>query len=261
MPFWRSATACWYVQIGKKQIRRSPEREEAFSLYHTLMHEPHVAQLRPTEISYDYRLVVEVCDAILEWLYKREVMTTYNWHKNYIQIIISSIPRDLRVSELKPFHVLDEMDAHDWKPNTKWDFARAVQRVFNWAADSWRISSSPICKVEKPTPEAGELSISPAEFDQVMAQIQDPNVRDLIRLCWESGCRPMEVVRIEARLLQDNPTRIVFAPSESKGKKSHRVIYLTETAEEILRELLRKNPRPTLEPRWTDRHSADRSTT
>jgi hypothetical protein len=28
-PFWRDARNCWYVQIGKKQIKLYPDRDEA----------------------------------------------------------------------------------------------------------------------------------------------------------------------------------------------------------------------------------------
>ena len=28
---------CWYVQVGGKQIKLHPDREEAFRLYHALM--------------------------------------------------------------------------------------------------------------------------------------------------------------------------------------------------------------------------------
>ena len=36
-PFWREFMRCWYVQIGGKQIKLHPDREEAFRLYYTLM--------------------------------------------------------------------------------------------------------------------------------------------------------------------------------------------------------------------------------
>jgi hypothetical protein len=182
-PFWRKSRSCWYVQIGKRQKSLSPDRDEAFRLYHELMIQPQ-ATPAPSSVRDDDPLVVEVCDVFLHWLFKRKVMTTYRWHKHYIQMFGSSIPRDLRVSKLTPLHVTDEMDAHeDWQPNTKWDFARAVQRVFNWAVDQKQIPASPIRRVEKPTPEAGELAISPAQFAEAIAAIREPNFRELIRFC------------------------------------------------------------------------------
>jgi hypothetical protein len=36
-PFWRAERTCYYVQIGKKQHRLDPDRDEAFRLYHELI--------------------------------------------------------------------------------------------------------------------------------------------------------------------------------------------------------------------------------
>jgi hypothetical protein len=63
-PFWREQTHCYYVQIGKKQHRLSPDEAEAWRLYHEVMAKPPevrqaaVAAQPPT-------LVVEILDALL----------------------------------------------------------------------------------------------------------------------------------------------------------------------------------------------------
>jgi len=36
-PFWREQTKCYYIQIGKKQHRLSPDEQEAWRLYHEMM--------------------------------------------------------------------------------------------------------------------------------------------------------------------------------------------------------------------------------
>ena len=67
-PFWREFTSAWYVQVGKKQNRLSPDRDEAFRLCHELMGRgpeadpspPAVSSLRPV-------LVLEVLDWFLDW--------------------------------------------------------------------------------------------------------------------------------------------------------------------------------------------------
>ena len=33
-PFFRSARNCWYVQLGKEQVRLDPDEQAAFKLYH-----------------------------------------------------------------------------------------------------------------------------------------------------------------------------------------------------------------------------------
>ena len=39
-PFFRSDRAVWFVQVGGKQVRLSPDRDEAFRLYHELVARP-----------------------------------------------------------------------------------------------------------------------------------------------------------------------------------------------------------------------------
>ncbi len=63
--------------------------------------------------------------------------------------------------------------------------------------------------------------------------MQDEHLRDLIVVSWETGCRPQESLRVEARHVDRVVRRWVFPKSESKNKKLSRVVYLTERAFEI----------------------------
>jgi hypothetical protein len=78
-PFWREFTRCWSVQIGKKQFRLSPDRDEAFRISYELMSRrrenqpsPPVVPLTPTPM-----LVVEVLDAFLDWCGRNQAARTY----------------------------------------------------------------------------------------------------------------------------------------------------------------------------------------
>ena len=63
-PFWREQTQCYYVQLGKKQHRLSPDDDEAWRLYHELMANPPQEHQAPAG---DRALLVEIFDAFLEW--------------------------------------------------------------------------------------------------------------------------------------------------------------------------------------------------
>jgi hypothetical protein len=54
--------------------------------------------------------VVVLFAAFLEWAQKP---ATYQWHRNYLHNFIKTIPPDLRVAELKPFHVTSWLDEQD----------------------------------------------------------------------------------------------------------------------------------------------------
>lgn len=61
-------------------------------------------------------------------------------------------------------------------------------------------------------------------------------------LTWETGCRPQESMRIEARHVDVARQRIVFPKAEAKGKRKPRIIYLTEVALEIILRCCEKYP-------------------
>ncbi len=236
-PFWRSERNCWFVQIGKRQHRLSPDEAEAWRLYHELMARP--PEERPADTATaPPTLVVEILDAFLDWASRNKAARTYAWYRENIQPFVDRIPATLAVAELKPYHVTRAMaDFPHWSNNTKGDFIGAIKRAFNWAADEELIERSPLARMKKHAREAREMAVSPSEYAQVVAKVREPNFRDLIELSWETGARPQELRKIEARFVDLDNSRIVFPPTQAKGKKYHRVIYLTRRAREIVARL------------------------
>jgi integrase len=243
-PFWRAERNCYFVQIGKKQIRLDPDEQTAWRLYHELMAKPPEEQVArnvpPSEMQ-----AAEVLDLFLGWCRKNRAEATYEWSRHFCQKLTGTLPADLLLDDLKPYHVTRVMDAHDgWSNNTKRDFVTAIQRALNWAVDEGLIERSPIARMKKPAGEAREDTVSAAEFDDVMAAAKHPTLRDLIELAWECGARVQELRKIEARFVDLPTSRIVFPPSEAKGKKHFRVIYLgSERAKEIVARLCEANPK------------------
>jgi integrase len=239
-PFWREQTRCYYVQIGKKQVRLSPDEKEAWRLYHELMARP---DTKPAPIPSSSQLAVEVMDAFLEWVRLNRAERTFAWYKENIQRLVDRIPGDIAVDELKPYHVSNAMAAFpDWSNNTKNDFITAVKRVFNWALDEERIERNPIARLKKPAREAREMAISPTEYVTIMTAIREGAFRDLLELAWETGARVQELRKIEARFFEPEAGRIVFPPAKAKGKKYHRVVYLPDRAKEIIARLAATRP-------------------
>lgn len=245
-PFWRDARQCFFVQLGKKQVRLSPDRDEAFRLYHELMSRPAgqpANDNRPAEPTATPRLVVQILDEFLDWADKHKAPRTYGWYKENIQRFIDRIPPGLTVAELKPFHVTRAMaDFAHWANNTKADFIGAVKRALNWAADEELIDRSPLARLKKPAREAREMAVSPAEYRTIIEAVREPAFLDLIELSWETGARPQELRKIEARYYDSGSGRIVFPPKQAKGKKHFRVIYLTPRAREIVARLHAARP-------------------
>lgn len=239
-PFWRSGCNCWHVQIGKKQVRLDPDRDEAFRMYHAMMQQPGSAQA--TAIRPDPP-VVEILDTFLDWAEKNSTPRTFEWRKDNLQTFADSIPRGLTVSQLKPFHVTKEMHAHPtWGPDTQGNFARCVQRAFRWAKQQGLIDANPIEHVEKPKAEQREAFLTQAECDALLASFPDQTFRGVLITVWECGCRPQELFRVEARHVDPAGKRWVFPTKEAKGKKKPRVVYLSDTAWEITARLMAVHP-------------------
>lgn len=68
-----------------------------------------------------------------------------------------------------------------------------------------------------------------------MTFIRNDEFRALVVVAWETGARPQELVGARVRHFDAANRRIVFPPGESKGGETPRVIYLTDTAFELLR--------------------------
>lgn len=243
-PFWREFTRCWYVQVGKKQIRLSPDRDEAYRLYHELMGRgPEVDPSPPAASSLRSPLVVEVLDGFLDWCERNKARRTYEFYRENLQRFAARIPRDLAVADLKPFHVTRALaDFPQWNNNTKHDFIGAVKRALNWVADEELVERNPLGRMKKPAREAREMAVSPEEYARVLEAVEEPRFRDLIEMAWETGSRVQELRQIEARFVDLAAGRIVIPPSKAKGKKSHRVIYLTDRSRQIVARLVGEWP-------------------
>src|SRR5262249_11754921 len=97
--------------------------------------------------------------------------------------------------------------------------------------------------VPKPTPQRREQVVSPKEWAAIRDRYEDGDpFRDILEFAWETGSRPQEAKRIEARHVELHRHRVVIPPAEAKGKKRWRVIYLTDRAEHIIQRRLAVPP-------------------
>jgi integrase len=254
-PFYHSARKGWFVQVGRRQIALGldpdPKRDrrtgrpipsqEILDRYHETMRRRDELD-GPRAPAGTSPLVVVVVDQFLEWVERRKAKRTYEWYQRHCQAFAKSIPRDLTVAQLKPFHLTGLCDAHpEWSPTTKHGLCRAVQRALRWAARQGTIDRSPLGDVEKPEPQDRDLVLTPEEYAQVIGMVGGP-FRDLLAMAWESGIRPQEIRVVEARHLDLENGRNVFPVKESKGKKLPRVVYLTNEALEIARRMVAEHP-------------------
>jgi integrase len=118
----------------------------------------------------------------------------------------------------------------------------AVQRCLNWAAKKGYIPYSPIAKIDKPQGGRRDYLITPEEYERILSLLPNQEFRDLLMVSWETGCRPQEVLIVEAHHVDLKHARWIFELENSKGKKRQRVVYLTDRALEMTKRLMLKHP-------------------
>ena len=242
-PFHRPKKNRWYVQLDGKQVNLGPDKDEAFRRYHRLM----AGRQRPAAAppAAGGPSLLEVLDAFLDWCLRHREIRTYETYKERLQSFISALPdKSLAAGDLRPYHLQQWVDSHPlWNPGMKRGRLQSVQRALNWAVRQGRMDKSPVAYLEKPPPGKRENVVDPPTYRRMLALTATREFRDLLTVCWETGCRPQEAWRVEARHLDVAGRRWVFPAAESKGKKKIRIVYLTDAALAVCQRLASAHPR------------------
>src|SRR5690606_31444465 len=104
------------------------------------------------------------------------------------------------------------------------------------------LAASPVEHLEVPGADRRESIVTVEEYERLLTLIRDEAFRDVVVVTWETGCRPQELLRVEARHVDLANRRWVFPKSESKGKRQPRVVYLPPPALEITRRRVAEFP-------------------
>ncbi len=235
---WLRKGRGWYLQLNGKQIKLGKDREAAFTRYHKLMQEQKEVQAEKAESD----SVLGIFETFLEWCSRYRSPDTYEWYQKHLQSFAETISKQLLACQLKPFHVEKWVSQHDWSSGTQRGAMRAVQRAINWAVKQGLIDRSPLLGLEKPPPGKREVVIDEATYRKMLKLSADQEFQDILRTHWETGCRPQESLRVEARHVDTKNHRWVFPPNESKGKKRHRIVYLNAAAWAITKRCMKQNP-------------------
>jgi integrase len=237
-PFFRTVPRP-VVRPDRRQAGQSRSRpgRTAFRRYHALMANPSpVPPLNQPTTS-----VAAICDNFLEWVQRNRSPDTYEWYRYRLQRFIDRYPK-LQVGDVRPYHVEQWVDSYELSRTSRRNYFRSVKRCLNWAARQGYIETSPIEHLEVPAGERKDVYVSPEEFERLLTFVREDCVRDLLVVTYETGCRPQESLRVEARHVELSHSRWVFPQKESKTKDAPRIVYLSETAVEITRRLMLAHP-------------------
>src|SRR5690349_7167634 len=128
----------WYAQVGGRQHTLGkhtdnlprPRRDTKtgkwvppptiLTAFYKLMTEHAEAEEKAAPVEEEpsgFALVV--IDRFLDWCHKHRP-DSYSWYLQRLRSFMDSVPRDLSVEALKPFHVVESCDSHDdWSDSHK----------------------------------------------------------------------------------------------------------------------------------------------
>jgi integrase len=165
--------------------------------------------------------------------------STQRFYKSHLKLFTRHVGT-LRVCDLRARHLTELLDRYPGA-NYRHNIARAAKTCFKWLADNEHIAASPFNRV--PTPPAqsrnDEAYLTPEQWAKIIESVEG-DLRDILEYLRETGCRPQEARRLEARHVEE--LRCVLSKGESKGGQVQRVIHLDDRAAAICRRLSLKHP-------------------
>jgi integrase/recombinase XerC len=242
-PFFRKSRGLWYVWHDGRQVNLGADKDTAFVKWHDLtVKAKRTITCRQTSAPLE-RLVVVIVDEFLDWCQKHRSPDTYRWYKDRLNDFCKSIAPDLTVEQFKPHHVQKWVDAKEnLASGSRRNLIAAAKRSMKWAEEQGYVDRSALSHMRKPACGRKEQVVSNTQFQAILDNTKDQQFKDLLTVSWETGCRPQESLRVEARHVDLSGERWVFPASESKGKKTSRVVYLSPKAVEISKQLMEKHP-------------------
>lgn len=234
-PYWWEAKQGYYSKVNGRRYRLGDTKREAEDNLKALQKQTEKA---PTEVG----AVAGLLDAFLDWTEANRAKKTYKGYKDFCQSFLNRWPK-LRVDNLSPEHVTNWLaDQKHWNSTTKRGAITCLQRAVNWGMRNWKLTSNPLHRMEKPEAKRREKILTEKEWKKLLAAIPDAELKELLVVSNEVGCRPQEIRALEARHV-DLQNQFWFIPKEeAKGKRKPRVVYMTPVALKIVKRLVKEHP-------------------
>jgi integrase len=231
----RAQTGCWYVTLNGKQVPLGKDEAQARKKYHALL-----AEHNPPADGSAYRLL----NRYLAWCKLHCAEGTFKLRRRHLRKFGLYLGRSRKVSELKPYHVQRFVDSRYTGRSTTYhnDAITIIKGALTWAVGQGYIDRNPIEKMKMPPRAVRQEFVKAVDWQRVLEAAKGDEFRDYLTLALSSGARPQELRIIEARHFDAAGKRLVFPILESKGKKRSRVIYLDDTAFEIVERLSKQWP-------------------
>jgi integrase/recombinase XerC len=145
-------------------------------------------------------------------------------------------------ADLRPFHVNEWLATRKWSAGTRRTAIVIVRRAFSWARKQGYLEADPLLGLEKPDESRREDTPSAESIRKLIEAAPNERFRDLIEAIAQTGCRPGEACKVEARHVDLEAATWTFRGKTTRKTKKMRVVYLTPKVVEICRRLVREHP-------------------
>lgn len=235
-PWFRKDRNAWFVTIDGVRHNLGPTKKEAFDQFYAMMAQPRAPRVQAEAIPF-----ATLADRFLEWVQRKRSPDTYEWYRYRLERFVQKYP-DLKAPDVRPHHVEAWVDDYDFTVTSRRNYMRTVKRCLNWSLKQGFIDVNPVATLEIPSADHKEVAFTPDQVETLLRYIRNPSLRDLVITTIETGCRPQESLRVEARHVDHDHQRWVIPKRESKTKRITRVVYLNDRAMEITRRLAEQYP-------------------
>jgi integrase len=182
----RAGRPNWFAWVNGKQVNLgTPNEKKALQKWHKL------SGTAPERPKASQVFVVTLLNQFLRHL-ADDGRSDFGWYRSRIKSFAASINARLLLSDLRPSHVREWVNAKDWSPTHKNGSISAVQRALNWHVKDGSIKSNPIARVEKPERRKRKFIFSPEQLSSLLVALKEP-ARTFVALIAHTGCRPIEL--------------------------------------------------------------------
>jgi integrase len=187
--------------------------------------------------------VHEVITAYWQWYQANRAETTCVTAKIVLDSFQSYIPKHLKATDLRPYHVESWLQTTNSRsPSTINARITFLIGMMNWARRFGYIDANPLDGMDKPTPRIRQDFIPPDRFRELIGHAKKQPFRDFLTVMLDSGARTEEMFKFEAKHFEAKRRRFVLPIIDSKGKRKSRVVYLPDDAYSIVQRLAAKYP-------------------
>ncbi|HXD85840.1 MAG TPA: site-specific integrase [Urbifossiella sp.] len=246
-PWFRKVKNAWYCWQEGRQVSlgvqgRENEKAALKAFYRKMAEEPKPKAVKPQAAS-----VRELCDAFLSDAEGRVKANTYASYGGLLNGF-KALYGDKEAESMTAAAVYSFANKPHYSSSHRHNLIASISTAFKWAAAKGILRNNPLKELKRP-PKAsrGAKAAISADGHAKLLKAASKPLRTLLLLLWETGARPSELARLEAKNI-DFSNRIAELREHKTAEKTGkpRLLVLTEKAAAILQELAEQYPEGSL---------------